>query len=113
MLWASYDKEKYVTIDNNATSPGGRRRRIYREKGKISWKTRKDAGLYMQVGAGKDFKMQEACGMVRKAKRQEKAKQRKYKYENAPGRCGVLPYYSCVIEEEVNTMSVEAKQLAL
>ena len=28
--------------------------------------------------------MQEACGMVRKAKKSKKAKQRRYPYENAP-----------------------------
>ena len=48
-------------------------------------------GYICRIELGKTFKMQEACGMVRKAKRQEKAKQRRYKYENAPGRCGVLP----------------------
>ena len=48
--------------------------------------------------------MQEACGMVRKTKGQEKAKQRRYKYEKAPGPVWCFTVYSCVVENEVNMM---------
>ena len=44
--------------------------------------------------------MQEACGMVRKGKRREKAKQRRYKYENAPGPVWCFTVYSCVVEKK-------------
>ena len=50
------EKETWVMIDEDATSPGGRRRKVCREEEKIDGKTRKYAWLYMQVGARKEVR---------------------------------------------------------
>lgn len=47
-------KEKCLEIDFDETSPGGRKRKIDRERKKIVWKTRQGAGLYMLDEARKE-----------------------------------------------------------
>ena len=77
MLWASSDKEKYVMIDFDVTSPGGRRRKVYRERKKIVGKTRKALDYICKMKLGNTCDAG-SIQLVRKSEEREKAKQRRY-----------------------------------
>lgn len=75
MLWASYDKEKYVMIDCDVTSPGGRRRKRYRERKRSSGRQGRTRGYICKMKLGKAYDAG-SMWMVRKSEETEKAKQR-------------------------------------
>ena len=99
MLWASYDKRKEGNDRLERNLAGRKEKESIRRKGKDRLGDQEGRKvIYASLNEGKTY---EAGSMWdgKKSKEREKANQRRYKYENAPGPVSCFTVYSCVVKK--------------
>ena len=89
MLWASYDKEIDVMIDFTVTSPGGRRRKMYRDRKRSSQRQGRAWDYICTMELGNTYGGG-SMWMVRKSEETEKAKQKRLRRKGTSKRMPLI-----------------------